>query len=143
MEVSLIMLVVLLVGGGLAAMLAPALDALALGQDLGRVLGLSPRRIWALACFAVMVLAGGATAAAGPIAFIGLVAPHAARAFVGPGSVRALPLAGLIGALLLLLSDILARVVVAPSEVAAGIVAALLGGPFFIHVVRRFRLARV
>ncbi len=139
---SLTMCAALAVGGVLALLLAPALDALALGQDLGRVLGLDPRRIWALACLAVMVLAGGATAAAGPIAFVGLVAPHAARALAGPQSARALPLSALAGAMLLLLADIAGRVVVAPAEVAAGIVAALLGGPVFIQIVRRFRLAR-
>lgn len=140
--VGLTMCAALGLGGALALLLAPALDALALGQDLGRVLGLDPRRVWALACLAVMVLAGGATAAAGPIAFVGLVAPHAARALAGPASARVLPLAALIGAMLLLLADILGRVIVAPAEVAAGIVAALLGGPVFIHIVRRFRLAR-
>jgi len=140
--VGLTMCAALGLGGALALLLAPALDALALGQDLGRVLGLDPRRVWALACLAVMVLAGGATAAAGPIAFVGLVAPHAARALAGPASARVMPLSGLIGAMLLLLADILGRVLVAPAEVAAGIVAALLGGPVFIHIVRRFRLAR-
>jgi len=140
--VGLTMCAALGLGGALALLLAPALDALALGQDLGRVLGLDPRRVWALACLAVMVLAGGATAAAGPIAFVGLVAPHAARALAGPASGRVMPLSGLIGAMLLLLADILGRVLVAPAEVAAGIVAALLGGPVFIHIVRRFRLAR-
>lgn len=64
--VGLTMCAALGLGGALALLLAPALDALALGQDLGRVLGLDPRRVWALACLAVMVLAGGATAAAGP-----------------------------------------------------------------------------
>ncbi len=140
--VSLTMCMALACGGAVALLLAPALDALALGQDLGRVLGLDPRRVWALACLAVMVLAGAATASAGPIAFVGLVAPHAARALTGPASARVLPLSAMIGAMLLLLADILGRVLVAPTEVAAGIVAALLGGPVFIHIVRRFRLAR-
>ncbi|WP_095590665.1 FecCD family ABC transporter permease [Actibacterium ureilyticum] len=142
LTVGMVMLAALLAGGVLSVLLAPALDALALGQDLGRVLGLDPRRVWGLGCLSVMTLAGAATAAAGPIAFVGLVAPHVARACVGPRSVRALPLSALAGAVLLLVSDIAGRVVVAPNELAAGIVATLLGGPFFIHVVRRFNLAR-
>lgn len=140
--VSLVLLAALGAGGALALVLAPALDALALGQDLGRTLGLDPRRIWALACLAVMALAGAATAAAGPIAFVGLIAPHAARGMASPRNAHVLPLSALLGAILLLVADILGRVIVRPDEIAAGIVAALLGGPFFIHVVRRFRLAR-
>nr|WP_325249031.1 iron ABC transporter permease [Amylibacter sp.] len=141
MQVSLVMGAALLLGAAICGMLAGPLDALALGQDLGRSLGIDPRRIWALACLAVMVLAGAATAAAGPIAFVGLVAPHVARTLGGPRSARVLPLSALTGAILLLTSDVLGRLVVSPDEISAGIIAALLGGPFFIHVVRRFRLA--
>ena len=86
---------------------------------------------------------GAATACAGPIAFVGLVAPHLARALTGPDNRSLLPLAALLGAGILIAADILGRVVVPPSELAAGIVAAILGGPFFIHVTRRFRLAQL
>jgi iron complex transport system permease protein len=133
----------LIAGGGLALALGPSLNALAMGRDMGQALGLSPARIWALACLSVMVLAGSATATAGPIAFVGLVAPHAARAFTGPDARATLPLAALMAAAMLLLADILGRVVAAPEEVAAGILATLLGGPFFILAVRRFRMARL
>ncbi|QEW22302.1 Ferric enterobactin transport system permease protein FepD [Marinibacterium anthonyi] len=137
------MSVVLVLGGALALALSPSLNALALGQDTGRALGLDPQRIWALACFAVMLLAGGATATAGPIAFVGLVAPHIARAVAGADNRMVLPLSGLYAAALLLGADIVGRLVVAPDELSAGIVATMLGGPFFIHVVRRVRLARL
>jgi len=140
---ALTMWAALIVGGGLALALGPSLNALAMGRDMGQALGLSPARIWALACLAVMVLAGSATATAGPIAFVGLVAPHAARAFTGPDARATLPLAALMAAAMLLLADILGRVVVAPEEVAAGILATLLGGPVFILAVRRFRMARL
>ncbi|MQT55220.1 iron chelate uptake ABC transporter family permease subunit, partial [Pseudomonas sp. FSL R10-2398] len=94
-------------------------------------------------CLAVMLLAGAATAGAGPIAFVGLVAPHIARLLVGPDYRWILPYSGLYAAILLLGADVLGRLVVAPSEIAAGIVALLLGGPFFIAVVRKYRLSQL
>lgn len=133
----------LLAGGGLALALSPALNALALGAEIGQGLGLRPGRIWAMACLAVMVLAGAATAAAGPIGFAGLVAPHLARALTGPDNRRLLPLSGLFAAILLLSADIIGRVVAVPQEVPAGIVTALLGGPFFVHIVRRHRMVQL
>lgn len=142
-DAALVSALTLLGGGLLALLVAPALDALAMGQDIGRTLGLDPRRIWALASLAVMALAGGATAAAGPIAFVGLVAPHLARRVAGPRNGSVLPLSALFAAVMLLAADILGRVVVTPEEIAAGIVAAFLGGPFFIHVVRRYRLVQL
>lgn len=133
----------LLAGGGLALALSPALNALALGAEIGQGLGLRPGRIWAMACLAVMVLAGTATAAAGPIGFAGLVAPHLARALTGPDNRRLLPLSGLFAAILLLSADIIGRLVAVPQEVPAGIVTALLGGPFFVHIVRRHRMVQL
>ncbi|MFT4012318.1 MAG: iron ABC transporter permease [Paracoccus sp. (in: a-proteobacteria)] len=141
--VALTMAVALALGGTLALALAPGLNAMALGHDSGRALGLRPERFWALACLAVMILAGAATAAAGPIGFVGLVAPHLARAVAGPDNRRVLPLSALFAASVLLGADIIGRLIAPPAEVAAGIVAAILGGPFFVHVVRRFRLARL
>ena len=143
LPVALGMAAALVVGGALALALARDLNALALGDEAGRALGLHPGRIWALACLAVMLLAGAATAAAGPIGFVGLVAPHLARALTGPDNRGVLPLAATFGAAVLLAADILGRVVAPPDEVAAGVVAVILGGPFFIWVVRRFRLARL
>lgn len=118
------------------------LNALALGQELGQALGATPHRIWLTACLAVMLLAGAATATAGPIGFVGLIAPHLSRALLGTDHRWILPGAGLAAAILLLSADLVGRVVAAPSEVAAGIVAALVGGPFFILAVRRFRMSR-
>ena len=141
--VSAAMAVALVGGGALALVLAPSLNALALGQSMGQALGLKPARVWALACLSVMILAGSATACAGPIAFVGLVAPHLARALSGPDNRDLLPLSGLFAAAMLLGADILGRIIVAPDELAAGIVATMLGGPVFIHVVRRFRMAQL
>ncbi len=128
------------IGGGMALSMAGSLNAIALGQDLGRVLGTHVRGTWTLACLSVMVLVGAATAGAGPIAFVGLVASHLARLAAGPDYRWILPYAGLFAAILLLGSDIVGRVIASPSEVAAGIIAALVGGPFFLVVVCRFRL---
>ena len=130
-------------GLGLAAALMPQLNALALGRDLGRALGVNLRLTWALACVALMLLAGSATAIAGPIGFVGLVAPHLARALVGPDYLRMLPYAALIAALLLLGADLLGRVLAAPAELAAGTLALLLGGPAFIVLIGRFRLCQL
>ncbi|KAB0759985.1 iron chelate uptake ABC transporter family permease subunit, partial [Pseudomonas aeruginosa] len=135
----------LAIGAGLAAAfaLAARLNALALGQEIGRALGVDLRLTWLLACLAVMLLAGAATALAGPIAFVGLVAPHLARLLAGPDQRWILPFSALIAAGLLLGADILGRLLAAPAEIAAGIVALLLGGPAFIVLVRRFRLSRL
>ena len=143
LRVVTVMLAVLLLGGGMAMALAPALNALALGSELGLSLGLNPRLVWSLSCLVVMALCGAATALAGPIGFVGLVAPHAARAIAGPENRMIVPLSALLGAAILLLADIIGRVVAAPEEIAAGIVAAVLGGPFFIQAVRRFRLVQL
>lgn len=123
--------------------LAGSLNAMALGKDLGLALGVNVRLTWLLACLAVMLLAGAATAAAGPIGFVGLVAPHLARLLVGPDYRWILPYSALFAGVLLLGADVLGRVVAAPAEVAAGIVALLIGGPFFIALVRTFRLSKL
>ncbi|HBP3634969.1 TPA: iron ABC transporter permease, partial [Pseudomonas aeruginosa] len=135
----------LAIGAGLAAAfaLAARLNALALGQEIGQALGVDLRLTWLLACLAVMLLAGAATALAGPIAFVGLVAPHLARLLAGPDQRWILPFSALIAAGLLLGADILGRLLASPAEIAAGIVALLLGGPAFIVLVRRFRLSRL
>lgn len=130
-------------GLGLALAIGPRLNALALGHELGRALGVNLRLTWLLACLAVMLLAGAATAMAGPIGFIGLVAPHLARMLAGPDYRWILPYSALLAASLLLAADMLGRVLVAPQELAAGIITLLLGGPCFIVLVRRFRLSHL
>ncbi|MFJ2545910.1 FecCD family ABC transporter permease [Pseudomonas sp. NPDC087612] len=137
-----VLAVVVAVGLALAIAMVGNLNAMALGTDLGQALGVNLRATWLLACLAVMLLAGAATAAAGPIGFVGLLAPHLARRLVGPDYRWILPYAGLLAAILLLGADVIGRVVAAPAEVAAGIIALLIGGPFFIVIVRRFRMSR-
>ncbi len=128
------------IGMAIAFSIAGNLNALALGKDLGLALGVNVRATWSLSCLGVMLLAGAATAAAGPIGFVGLVAPHVARMICGPDYRWILPYSAVLAAILLLSADVVGRVIAMPSEVAAGIIAALIGGPFFVFVVRRFRL---
>ena len=87
-----------------------------------------------------VLLAGAAVAAAGPIAFVGLAVPHIARGVVGPDYRWTIPYAIVLGAALLLASDVLGRVMARPAELGVGIVTALLGAPFFIWLVRRRKL---
>lgn len=124
----------------LAVAIAPDLNALAMGPEFGRALGASPRRTWLLAGIAVVLLAGAATAAAGPIGFIGLTAPIIGRALVGPDHRRLIPFCALVAAVLLLAADILGRAVAIPSELQASIVSAAIGAPVFIWLVRRRRV---
>lgn len=136
--------VTVLVGLGLAivAGLARALDAVVLGDDLARGLGASPAAVWSLASLAVILLAGAATAAAGPISFLGLAAPHVARAVVGPSHRWLIAYAMLIGALLMLAADCAGRLIIRSGEIDVGVMVALIGAPFFIALVRKGRLAR-
>jgi iron complex transport system permease protein len=129
------------IGAVLALGLARALNALALGEDTGRALGAHVTGTRAVSAVAIVLLCGAATAAVGPIAFLGLAVPHAARRLVGADHRWILPYAMVLAPLLLLVADILGRVVVSPSEVQVGIVTAFVGGPVFIALVSRRRIA--
>lgn len=124
-------------GTVLALLAAPTLDLLALGDDIARGLGVHIGRSRALGLAAVVLLCGAATAAAGPIAFLGLLAPHLARVVTGPDQRWLLPYSALVGAAILLLADISGRVVARPGELQAGVMLSILGAPFFVLLVRR------
>ena len=130
----------LLAGLLLAAVNAPALDTLQMGEDVARGLGqrVAPARACGVA--AVTLLTGSAVAVSGPIAFVGLVVPHVARVLTGPAHRWLLPYSGLLGAVLLVAADVAGRVLVRPAELPVGLVLALVGAPFFIALVRRRRL---
>lgn len=130
------------VAAGLVLALAGSrgMNALALGDDVAASLGHRVRLVRASGVAAIALLAGGAVAAAGPIGFVGLVAPHAARAVTGPDHRWLVPYAALCGAALVLAADVAGRVVRGSGEVEAGIVLAVLGGPFFVALARRRRL---
>ena len=114
-----------------------ALNGLALGDDSARALGQRTAVVRLVAALGVVLLCGAATAVAGPIGFVGLVVPHAARALVGGDYRRVLPLSGLLGAGLLVGADTVGRVLLPPTEVQAGLMTALVGAPVFVWLVRR------
>lgn len=120
----------------LLARAAPALDRLQLGEAEARHLGVQVRRTRALAVVATALGAGAAVAHCGVIGFVGLVAAHAMRTWLGPAHRMLLPAAMLAGAVLLSAADTLARTVVAPTELPVGVVTALLGAPVLLALVR-------
>jgi len=115
------------------------LDLLALDDDTPQVLGirLMQRRLILLAVSAL--LTASAVSAVGVIAFVGLVAPHMARALVGRSHARVLPMAALIGAVVVLVADTIGRTVIAPAQLPAGLLTALLGTPYFVWLLSRSR----
>lgn len=143
MDMLLQLLPFLGLGAVLALAVARSLNALALGEDTARALGSRVGATRAVAALAIVLLCGAATAAVGPIAFVGLAVPHLARAAVGADHRWVLPFAGLIAPILLLLADVLGRVVARPSEVQVGIVTAFLGGLVFVALVGRRRIAQL
>ncbi|MCI3275502.1 iron ABC transporter permease [Streptomyces cylindrosporus] len=133
----------LAVGTLLALGLARPLNAVAMGDDTAKALGANLNRTRALSMLAATVLCGAATAACGPIAFVGLMVPHAVRSFTGPDLRWILPYATILSPVLLLGADVVGRVVARPSELQVGIITALIGGPVFIFLVRRRRTAQL
>jgi iron complex transport system permease protein len=130
----------LLLAAAITLSIARPLSALALGERVAVGLGHHPRRVRLLAIAVVALLVGAATAIAGPIAFVGLVVPFAARALAGPDIRRTLWLALPLGPIVVIAADIVARVVVRPSELSLGVITALIGAPVLVAVVRSRRL---
>ncbi|WP_241238349.1 FecCD family ABC transporter permease [Nocardioides pantholopis] len=128
-------------GVGLVLALAAGrvLNALALGDDVARGLGQDVTRGRLLVVAAVVLLCGSAVSLVGPIAFVGLVVPHLARAVVGPDYRWLVPLSALAGPVLLLAADLVGRLVVRPAELEAGLVVAVVGAPVLLVLVRRSR----
>ncbi|MEU8234308.1 iron ABC transporter permease [Actinoplanes sp. NPDC048967] len=118
---------------------ARTLDLVALDEDVPRVLGIPLSRARPAYLTLAAVLTAAAACAVGALAFVGLVAPHAARALVGARHSRVLPVAVLIGALLVSVADTLGRTVIAPAQLAAGLVTALIGAPYFVWLLWRSR----
>jgi iron complex transport system permease protein len=116
---------------------AEQLDRLTLGADTAVALGVDVARLRSAALLCAVALTAAAVGAAGLVGFVGLIAPHAARRWVGAPHRRMLPVAALGGALLLITADALARTAFAPREVPVGLVTAAVGGPLFLHQLRR------
>ena len=130
----------LVLGMVLAIGLSGALNALALGDETARALGSNVGLTRGLGALAVTLLCGAATAAVGPIGFVGLTVPHVARAITGPDHRWLVPYSLVLGPILLLGSDVLGRVVARPGEIQVGIITAFVGAPVFIALVRRRRI---
>lgn len=133
----------LAVGAVLALGLARPLNAVAMGDDTARALGARLTRTRALSMASATMLCGAATAACGPIAFVGLMVPHMVRSFTGPDMRWIFPYAAVLSPVLLLGADVLGRVVSRPAELQVGVVTAAIGAPVFILLVRRRRTAQL
>ncbi len=116
-----------------------ALNTLALGEVQASLLGVSVRRLNQVCIAAIALAVGAAVSVTGIIGFIGLVAPHLVRLAIGPDQRLVMPASALVGAILVLLSDLLARTIAVPTEVPVGIITALLGVPFFLALLFRMR----
>jgi iron complex transport system permease protein len=131
----------ILIGIVLSLFCGRVLNALSLGDDVATSLGQRVGLARAFVAVVVVLLCGAATAAAGPIGFVGLTIPHVARLVTGPDYRWILPYSAVLAPILLLGSDVIGRVVALPGELQVGIVTAVLGAPFFIILVRRRKLA--
>lgn len=133
----------LAVGLLLALGLSRSLNALALGEEVARSLGIRLAAVRLLSVVAVTLLCGTAVAACGPIGFVGLVVPHAARVVSGADQRWLIGTCALLGPTLLLICDTIGRVIARPAEVQVGITTAAIGGVVFVAVVRRVRMAQL
>jgi len=125
------------VGVLLALLCARPLNTMGLGDDLASSLGTNIVRTRIISVVAITLLAGSATAIAGPVAFVGLMVPHIARWIVGPDQRWIIPYCIIIAPVVLLVSDVIGRIILWPSEVPVGVVTAFVGAPVLIHLVRR------
>ncbi|GGR57816.1 iron ABC transporter permease [Deinococcus seoulensis] len=126
-------------GGGLllALLAAPRVNVLTLGEDVARSLGARTDRDRVIVTGLGVLLAAGSVSVCGPIGFVGLIVPHAARALSGPDHRLSLPLAALLGAAFLTLADTAARLIDRPAETPVGILVAAVGAPVFVLIARR------
>ena len=113
------------------------LDALAIGDDTALAVGINPERLRGLLLIIVCALVGSLVALTGSIGFIGLVIPHVARRITRRGHRVVISLAGFIGSIVLIWSDVIARTLLAPQEIPIGIITAILGAPFLLILIRR------
>jgi iron complex transport system permease protein len=137
LEVAAAIAPFIVVGAVLCLTVSRSLNVTSLGDDLAHSMGTNVGRTQGISLVAVTLLAGAATAGAGPIGFVGLMVPHAVRRFTGPDWRWILAYSCVAGPALLLAADILGRVVIRPAELPAGIVTAFLGAPVLIWLIRK------
>ncbi|MCL5257352.1 MAG: iron ABC transporter permease, partial [Chloroflexi bacterium] len=138
-EQLLVVAVLMVVGIALAYVLSPHLNAFALGEDMASHLGIAVEREKVAILAVASLLTAAAVTIAGLVGFVGLVIPHVVRLILGPDHRLLLPVAAVGGGIFLILADTAARTVLAPTEVPVGILTAIVGGPFFIYLLRRNR----
>ena len=131
------------VGAVLALLAGRTLNAMALGDDVARSLGQRVGMSRALVGVTIVMLVGGATAAAGPVAFVGLAVPHVARAIVGPDYRWILPYSAVLAPIMLISADVVGRVIDRPGEIQVGVITAVIGAPFFVLLVRYRKLSQL
>jgi len=127
----------LLVGGAVLFFLAKDLNLLALGEETASELGAEVERVKKTAFVFASLITGAVVSVSGLIGFIGLIVPHIVRLIWGPDHRFLLPASALIGAMLLVMADMIARTVLAPAEIPVGVVTAMGGAPFFIYILRK------
>lgn len=131
----------LIAGILLALVIAPALNMIAFGDDRASSLGVNVNMIRIVGLISITLLAGGATAIAGPIVFLGLMVPHCVRWFIGPDQPWIFLYSLIIAPLILLLSDIIGRTVMSPAEVPVGIITGFVGAPILLILMRRRKVS--
>lgn len=127
----------LTVGWGIALVVSGKMNVLSMGEDVAKGLGLNIVFLKIVLGLAIILLAGGSVAVAGPIGFIGIVVPHLTRSIVGIDHRWLIPFSGLFGAVLLIAADIISRYILMPREVPVGVMTAIIGTPFFIYIARK------
>ncbi|GAA4850231.1 iron ABC transporter permease [Paenibacillus vulneris] len=142
MEQILTMLPFCLIGLLSAFLLSKAMNVIAVGEEVATGLGQNTFRVKLVSLLVVVLLAGGAVSLAGPIGFVGLVIPHLVRGLVGNDYRFVLPYCAILGSVLLLAADIGARFIAFPKEVPVGVMTAIIGAPFFIHLARKELLTK-
>lgn len=142
-ESMMILLPFLLIGIAAAVMTAPALNAMALGDETATGLGVKTGIFRLVAAFAGVILCGATTAVAGPIAFVGLLATHVIRMILGADVRFLIPMSALAGAVILTASDVIGRLLARPGELEVGIVTAFVGAPLLIILAMKAKVRSV
>jgi iron complex transport system permease protein len=135
----LVLGVVLLVGVAVLIRQAPRLNLLALGEEQALQLGVEAERVKRAVFVAASLVTGAAISAAGSIGFVGLIVPHAARLLLGPDNRALVPTSVVLGAAFLILADLGARTIAAPTELPVGVITSFCGAPLFVYLLRRRR----